>query len=663
MMTIPTVRYRKIDCGIGKQVPLSIVVEIFKKRATHVSLHSNNIHSLDLSIPQRNQCKNKEEETIRPGASCLELLLELDLSSNCLHEGYALPRLHTPKKVSLLGLCSTNLLTLNLASNGLNEQSLSNMMTDVPSETLFVLPRLHTLDISHNNFTVLPRQLRSLCPSLKHLAAVNNRIKSLTTLLQDLHSLRGKLESLQLMDDTTSSMTNLVCSKDLYREKIIFLAGTQLLRLDGVIISSKARENARLKLEHGLDIHPTFFIADKTKVKVSALSTSREKKLMENHAKVEFNDHEMVEDEEMHEKIAILEAQVASLSVTIERYATSAKCCDSDESIRSKVDKPESQNSFMRQHEIIAARYFFSILSRRRYKAPLCIAFSLWRFDIHAKLSKVQQIESEMKWTQQTKEIVDQAVQNETEKYKRNLDQSRIVIQESEDRISNLTREIEDLEKRLQSEKRNQRECEVVFGETSDAMKAEIYRLETKLRKQTSDTEEDARWSATEVNRLRLELQSLSETLTEERRNRTEVESESTELKIAYEDVKSHMAKDAELLSQLKTEVVSKEVSSYKSSVVNETSATTLTPQHPYRTLSNRLKSPTSMQQSGQQWIGRDVIKPLQLRKKRKICSTNRQSCCRTWRPRLVDMSQITSQDVLPLFLACRVRLKKKMRG
>ncbi len=591
-MTPPAIRYRKIDCGIGKHVPISIVSEIFKKRATHVSLHANNIHSLDLCLPQhRHQRKNKEDESIRTGEFSLQHLLELDLSSNCLHEGYALTRLHVPEKVSLLGLCSNYLLTLNLASNGLNEQSFGNMieMCSGGVEKSCFLARLRTLDISHNRFTVLPQKLHDLCPSLKHLAAVNNKIKSLTTLLKELHTLRGQLESLQLIDDTTKSTTNLVCSKELYQEKIIFLLGTQFVRLDGCNINNNARENARLKLEHGLVIHPRFF-AGVTKAKDRTRSVSCENDCMEQRARLEFNDHGEDDGREMHEKIKSLEGQVTSLSATIESYVTSSKSCvasrcrnetgqvfDSNEAKLCTVDKPDSQHSYMRQREKAAARFLFIVVSRKRNKAPLYMAFSLWlvstRFDRYIQRSKVRQGESEMKWIQQTKESVDQAVKDEAEKSKRNIDHFRVVIQESEESISRLTCEVEDLEKRLQNEKRNQRKYEVVFSETSEEMKNDMHRLEAELRKQISENKEYARDSETELNKLHEKLQWLSELLPDERRSRAEVESKNKDLKIAYDEAKSRLAEDAALLKQIKLEVVSKEVSVYTSSVVaNEAS-------------------------------------------------------------------------------------------
>jgi hypothetical protein len=676
-MTLPAIRYRKIDCGIGKHVPISIITEISKKRATHVSLHANNIHSLDLCLPQYqiHQRKNKEDESFRTGEFSLQHLLELDLSSNCLHEGYALTRLHVPKKVSLLGLCSNSLLTLNLASNGLNEHSFGNMieMCSGGVEKSYFLARLCTLDISHNSFTVLPRKLHDLCPSLKHLAAVNNKIKSLTTLLKELHTLRGQLESLQLIDNTTTSTTNLVCSKELYQEKIIFLLGTQFVRLDGCNINNNARENARLKLERGLDIHPRFS-AGVTKAKDRTQSLSRENDRTERHERVEFSDHGEVGDNETHEKITSLEAQVASLSATIESYVTSSKSCvasrcrdetgpvcDSNEVKLCMMDKPELQHSNMRQREKAAARFLFIVVSRKRNKALVYMAFSLWlvltRFDRYIKRSKVRQRESETKWMQQTEETVDQAVKDEAEKCKRNIDHFRMVLQESEESISRLTREVEDLEKRLQNEKRNQRKCEAVFNETSEVMKYDIHRLEAELKKHILENKENIRDSETESNKLHEKLQSLTELLTDERRGRAEVESENKDLKIAYDEAKSRLAEDAALLKQLKLEVVSKEVSVYKSSVVaNDASLRCSRSCHLHRKLSNQSKTPTSMQQNGLQWIGRDVNKLWQRSKKQKICFIDRQPYYRMCKLRHVVMSRITSRNILANSLACRVR-------
>ena len=655
-MTIPTIRYRKIDCGIGKQVPISIVTEILMKRATHVSLHANNIHSLDIS------CKNSKNEEIRTG--CLKHLIELDLSSNCLHEGYSLPQPHLRvPKMSLLGLCS-NLLTLNLASNGLNEHSFSNMnggCSDGEVRASCLLPRLHSLDISHNHFAILPRQLHKLCPSLKHLVAVNNKIKLLKTLLQELHSFRGKLESLQLMDNTaTSSTTNIVCLKELYREKVIFLLGDQFIRLDGGKISNNSRENARLKLEHELSIYPGY-TADETKENASTLLASGERGRMEQHIKVESIGHIEVEGKETQEKIKFLEEQVASLSATI---ACTEKCENSrcrnnggpvpasDEAKQSKVNKPDAQILVMRQRERAAACFLFAVVSRRRNIAPLRIAFSLWlastRFDRHANLSKLQLSKCERKWTQQTKELIDQAVRDETEKCRRELDYFRGIIQASEDRIKQLTREVEDLEERLQNEKRHQQKCEADFNETSSVMKSDLHRLEVKLKQQISENKENSRQSENELNRLHDELQSLSETLGEERRYKSKVEFENKELKVAYNEMISRLTKDEALLNQLQLEVVSKEVSAYRSLVANARMALLLTLYVLYRKLLNRSKMHTSMQQNDLRWIGCDANRLWQQNKMQKICYSDRQQQCRICKPRRVDISPITSRGIPP---------------
>ncbi|KAL7437091.1 hypothetical protein ACHAXH_008795, partial [Discostella pseudostelligera] len=86
-------------------------------------------------------------------------------------------------------------------------------------------------------------------------------------------------------------------------------------------------------------------------------------------------------------------------------------------------------------------------------------------------------------------------------------------------------------------------------------MKSEMHRLEVKLRKQISENKENVRKSENELNTLREKLHVQSELVAEERGSRTKVES----LTMAYDEAKSHMAKDAALLNQLKLEVVSKD--------------------------------------------------------------------------------------------------------
>ena len=155
MVSIPT-RFSRIDCGIGPTLDLATVAEIFRKKATHISLHANKIKTLDLYVSPQYLGKNKEEDALRTGSQELVHVLELDLSSNSLHEGYPLSRPGGAMKVPLLGLC-TNLITLNLASNGLSQHSFENLFKD----NNFCLSRLQTLDISHNAFDKLPHELHT----------------------------------------------------------------------------------------------------------------------------------------------------------------------------------------------------------------------------------------------------------------------------------------------------------------------------------------------------------------------------------------------------------------------------------------------------------------------------------------------------------------------
>ena len=179
-------------------------------------------------------------------------------------------------------------------------------------------------------------------------------------------------------------------------------------------------------------------------------------------------------------------------------------------------------------------------------------------------------------------------------------------------------------------------------------MKSDLHRLEVKLKQQISENKENSRQSENELNRLHDELQSLSETLGEERQYKSKVEFENKELRVAYDEVKSRLTKHEALLNQLQLEVDSKEVSAHKSLSAGDTSTPGLTLYVLYRKLLNRSKMHTSMQQNDLRWIGCDANRLWQQNKMRKICYSDRQQQCRMCKPRRVDISPITSRGIPP---------------
>ena len=93
-------RVSHIDTGIN-QLTIAILAGLKRAAATSVSLHANRIQTLEIHVAPQYQSKNREEEALRHGAH-LDLS-ELDISSNCLSEGYS--RVPRGVAISLLGIC------------------------------------------------------------------------------------------------------------------------------------------------------------------------------------------------------------------------------------------------------------------------------------------------------------------------------------------------------------------------------------------------------------------------------------------------------------------------------------------------------------------------------------------------------------------------------
>ena len=584
MVSIPT-RFSRIDCGIGPTLDLATVAEIFRKKATHISLHANKIKTLDLYVSPQYLGKNKEEDALRTGSQELVHVLELDLSSNSLHEGYTLPRPGGAMKVPLLGLC-TNLITLNLASNGLSQHSFAN--------NILCLARLQTLDISYNAFDKLPHELHTKCPSLKNLAAINNKLKSLTSLLQSLHKFRGKLETVQFTNKSAEAANNPVCSKDLYREKVIFVLGSRLVRLDCGIINASDREKARLKLERGLSIYSENS-ADETNVHNHTPPTSRGHKqpqhLAHGQAECDFQiglHHEevgvlhrgprhTVENDAAAKRIGAIEEQLASLKVIIENQVSctdrsAAGGCDDDVDSASLIpsvgeDGVKSSRSAlleerflaMCQRQRAAAMTLMKIIidrQRQQEGTKLHTPFTLWlistRSHRNSLTSKEKVLESEKKWQFKAAELVSKAIDEEIVKSKRKIELSD---EKYEKTILHLTRKVKLLEGRLECQMKNEAESNLA----TNVLKSDFQRMEEAMKKDITDNKERARLAEVEVDRLHRELQIRTETLDKERNGRL---SEIQRLTVSTEEVMGVVATNAAKLHQLKLEVIQKDVSS-----------------------------------------------------------------------------------------------------
>lgn len=262
---VSTARLSYVSYEIGPELPLSIVEELLKKKATHINLHGNRLASLDIPSTWKHRRKNE---------TCVGHIVELVLSSNSLHKGYSLPHI-VPPRDSLLILAPT-LLRLNLAANDLTEKSLFGLLTN-RKNTFGALSNLHELDISHNNILRLPKDMHSIVPNLRCLNATSNKIKSLSSTLQALHPYRGILESLQFGDaknrDQARSRDNPIRFSKFYREKLVFVLGDTLNRLDCVAITHIEREQIRITLQNDMPKTDEILPPDKMKEGLSNIAT------------------------------------------------------------------------------------------------------------------------------------------------------------------------------------------------------------------------------------------------------------------------------------------------------------------------------------------------------------------------------------------------------
>lgn len=541
-------RQSYIASEIGPTLPLSIVAEILKTRATHVIFHANKLHSLEIQSHPQYHCKSKDEEAIRNGR-VLDQLLDLDLSSNCLGKDYHLmPRFSTKPKASFLDI-AIRLRKLNLASNGLTEQSfLSLIENDKRSPQL---PHLETLDVSYNSISKLPHNLHVLCPSLRHLIATNNKLKSLTTLLVILHSYRGKLENVHLMNrgkGVGGETNNPLCSSMLYREKVVFVLGSTLAHLDCVKITNEERERVRIKLEHGL-LQQQEDCCDTTH-RINQCEYERADK--ENRVPVHRNKHKGTAESQV-QTIGHLERQVASLSDIVAKQAQIADSllgtvvnsesnqCQRSDAPTSKKDVKSTEdsssiiksdtkcylNSCVSPTDNIAfhqgvLKMAVLVEKGRNHRVVARLAFFRWSSFIQCKRQlqrmKQQHNESEKKWRCKAKELMTKAVSEVIEKSNAKLELAETAYQMAESKALQLTSAVKDLEERLCLEQNDRNTLEEESKKMSTCLKAAS-------QKKIEELKEETRRMNAEMEAGRLEMSSLKDELNKERSARKRIES------------------------------------------------------------------------------------------------------------------------------------------
>ncbi|KAL9182156.1 hypothetical protein ACHAXT_012808 [Thalassiosira profunda] len=546
-------RVSHIDAGLGPSIPASVLAEITERKSSHVNLHQNSIRSL--AIPRSNADDGFDH------------LVALDLSSNSLHDGYALPRFGAAKGVSLLSL-TPNLCKLNLSNNGLTEKSFAALTGGCGSrdDARICLPRLHTLDVSHNAFTKLPVDLHVSRPSLRHLDAASNNLKSLSSLVKSLHPYRGKLESVNFQNNIH------LCSKELYREKIVFVLGTSLTLLDGEAIGPAEREEARVELERGL----TNYTAPRSdeparRGRAQSVSWSDGEEPHLNAYDANGDDEAMhiepeqssQQDDSANEKIRALEEQVAVLSSLVEEQTRNtadavsgaAPRVDADHCSRAAKETPRSEpapndGSMIRCQRLAAASLLMMRLQTKKHEQMnLRLAFSLWasvtRLAGQVKKANAECVELERCWQAKAKELVEKAVCHEAADGKR-------LLEASEKECQALRDEMERLRKDLERQLEQQREAQELSTEALDRLQSQIQRMEASIRLDREKHAEHIRAKEAEIDCLR-------ESLHRERREKAKLESDANQLSIANQQSKDAAVSQASQLHDLKLEVVQRD--------------------------------------------------------------------------------------------------------
>ena len=599
-MGLPTTRASYIATGIGPKIPIATIAELVKKKATHVSFHSNRINSLEIA---RRRGKNTDVEAIISRENCAEHVLELDLSSNNLHEGCELSQFSCPTRFSLLSM-TANLVNLNLASNNLNAKSLHVLVCIKKSNGTIIplLPNLRHLDVSHNNISRLPGDIGELFPALTHFLGTNNRLGSLTELLQTLHKFRGRLQSIHLLNGKSSNSNNPVCRKRLYREKMVFILGDNLKRLDGVRISKNERNKVRLDLARDYEIdmsnsngqrqqHNSDIVNAQYNPSYSPQSSDDSFKTPSeaphSHAVrcIDHNDTESNKDKQ----IPNLEVQVASLSALIEKqaYLTTNRLESTTGSVKpnelehrssdivdtgeSNTEIPQSDNVthapqhvdsniWKRQKSAVATgvmRLFFVEYKRKR--ANVFLAFSRWRLvlEVFAKARRTL-ADSEEKWQKKSITLIKAAVSKEA---KKNSDKISCLIkaeQVAHKKSMGLTSAIQELEKKLKDDLEKHKDTINSSNITIDELQDTILQLNATLAGKNEELSKTTQQHKANLEVISKELETTKKELKVEKAKRASLE---TETALASNRSEEAITSCMEELEDLKLQIVQKDVS------------------------------------------------------------------------------------------------------
>eukprot|EP00984_Skeletonema_dohrnii_P007101 scaffold2557_cov101-Skeletonema_dohrnii-CCMP3373.AAC.2 len=548
-------RVSYISKGLTK-ISQQNIQEIADKKATHVTLHANQICNLDIK-------------------SVIELkhLVDLDFSSNSLHTGYALTNFSVDKSLSLLGCCCRSLLKLNLQANAFTSKSFEAFVTNIP-----ILPHLTTLDISHNNISKLPSEFNQKCPSLRNLSAFSNQIKSLSSLLNWLHHFRGQLERLNLNQKGSS---NPVCSATLYREKVIFVLGDTLLQLDSRNVSEDERKQVRARLS----------IYSSTSCRLAPADQESEKKQgqrisAQTHSVPPKSDEATINDEnnpnssDIEHRVEYLsdliekQAHITSglLEVTQQRSEDKFEMCavDNDEhddnvcsdGFQAQVDNAATLND-LRRTAACCTLVKLALEKDKQRQSLLRMTFHQWmsvaRFSRKLQSLKSKFTKSENKWRERANDMVGKAVKQEHQKGIVALKEVAERKKLADETVSRLNERIKELEADVHFEQ--SKSATFVHNSTSeiDRLRKDLQQAHADMKRMDADEKKESRLASIEIESIRSELQHTQQELQKEKGNTARLEMMHEELtKITQEARESSTAHSVEL-HDLNLEIATKD--------------------------------------------------------------------------------------------------------
>ena len=558
---MPVIRVSYISSRLNKISP-SLVDEIADKRATHVTLHSNQICSIDV----------KSNNAVR-----LNHLIDLDLSSNALHKGYILVNHNTN---NLLGCC-TNLVKLHLGNNGFTSKSLDVFINSLP-----ILSSLTSLDISHNNISKLPSTLQEKCPCLQHLTALSNRIQSLSSLLNVLNRYRGVLESLTLTNNKKGS-SNPVCNATLYREKVIFVLGDNLTHLDSRNVSLEERKKARKRLSiySGVmtnnddgDDGDDDSIPNEGKAKQHHPQQQQQQQQPSN----EYNTTSYVNDENNNPNSSDIDQKVEFLSTLIEKQAritsglievTQNRNNDEIElCAKNEQDGNGSHSGYDIQVQVenaieaidlrrkAASTMIENVLMKdEKRRALVRTALTQWRlltrFNNHATLLKSRFTKLEAKWRGRANDLVAEAVNNEKKKAIVALRK----VEEKNEESEGLNNRVLELESSLQSERDKYSFFVRKTTDESDQLRTDLQKARVTIKQVEEELKRNTNAASAEIESIRDELQHTLKVLEKEKERNTQLQSMVNQISSATEEARNTATANSAELHDLKLKGMSKD--------------------------------------------------------------------------------------------------------